>query len=196
MFKEIGDSRNALAYFQRALDTDQSGKYLQGYSYRAFQFYAMGNIEKAIDDINMAISLKKGDEPLQHHLGIWQMGMGRYAIACDIFDKILRTNPESLAIYNREILLYYWHHLDKDLSDWCIDVEMAPYIKEGGSTIVTYLTYTSYIMYVCTIYRKKTKKQCIFDFFPSFNSLFSSLLFLPFFLSFFLSFFLCLFLFV
>ena len=133
MFKEIGDSRNALVLFQRALDLEPGGRYLQGRSYRGFLYHSMGKIEKAIDDMEVALSLKRTDEQLLMHMGIWNMAIGRYSIAENLMTTVLAINPDNIVWYHRQIIIYYWNKLDENIQEWSIDAEMAPYIKEGLS---------------------------------------------------------------
>jgi tetratricopeptide (TPR) repeat protein len=151
MHKEVGNWVAAEAAFAKAIKSE-SQTFFQAYAHRGLMHMQMGKSALAIKDVTVAINalftIVKGtggaavpveerqarrNELVQNlvRAGVCYQTVGQYNKTVAYFDQAVSLAPSSNCLFQREVALFLWAHLDVDLTQYNIDDRVDPRLKDG-----------------------------------------------------------------
>jgi tetratricopeptide (TPR) repeat protein len=151
MHKEVGSWVAAEAAFAKAIKSE-SQTFFQAYAHRGLMHMQMGKPALAIKDVTVAINalftIVKGtggaavpveerqarrNELVQNlvRAGVCYQTVGQYNKTVAYCDQAVSLAPSSYCLFQREVALFLWAHLDVDLTQYNIDDRVDPRLKDG-----------------------------------------------------------------
>lgn len=126
-YKELADENRALEHFSLALKDEA---YTHGFYLRGWTYFSMGLHKHAYNDFTQALKCDRNFFEGWWMRAVAASGLGMQAAAVADFDCAIALRPDHAAWYQRQIALFYHHHLDKPLASFNIDAALNPEFKE------------------------------------------------------------------
>eukprot|EP01091_Cochliopodium_minus_P012349 TRINITY_DN3721_c0_g1_i1.p1 TRINITY_DN3721_c0_g1~~TRINITY_DN3721_c0_g1_i1.p1 ORF type:complete len:916 (+),score=281.95 TRINITY_DN3721_c0_g1_i1:281-2749(+) len=144
-YKERGNYEKSEESYTKAISIDEN--YENSYYLRGYARFSAGKHKNAEQDLEMAVHLNYRNSVMNlgvdnkskttvnleflQMLAIVKHGLGDFTGAIETYDKILKVDGTHVVWYNKEICLFWHHHLDKPLSQLDFDMQMNPSFKES-----------------------------------------------------------------
>jgi tetratricopeptide (TPR) repeat protein len=128
-YKDWGNYEKSEQFFTKSLEFDPN--YVHAYHLRAMARFGVGDHYRALDDLNTAVKSDPYHVDSRHMRGVIMHGIGMLKAGIAEYDYCLSRKPEHVAWYQKEIALYWQHHLDTDFYAFNMDRELDPHFKEA-----------------------------------------------------------------
>lgn len=126
-YKEMADEQQALHHFGLAL---KDNAYAHGHYLRGLAYFGMGLHKHAYNDFTQSLKIDRNFFEGWWMRAVCASGLGLESSAVSDFDCALALRPDHPAWYQRQLALFYHHHLDKPLTDFNIDAALGAEFKE------------------------------------------------------------------
>lgn len=127
-YKEMADENKALEHLTVAL---KENSYTHGFYLRGWTYFSMGLHKHAYNDFTQALKCDRNFFEGWWMRGVTSSGLGMVNSAVSDFDAALALRPEHPAWYQRQLALFYHHHLDTPLASFNIDAALSTELKEA-----------------------------------------------------------------
>lgn len=127
-YKEMADETKALEHLTVAL---KENSYTHGFYLRGWTYFSMGLHKHAYNDFTQALKCDRNFFEGWWMRGVTSSGLGMAQSAVSDFDSAITLRPEHPAWYQRQLALFYHHHLDTPLSSFNIDAALSTEFKEA-----------------------------------------------------------------
>jgi len=128
-YKDYGQIEPAEFFFTKSLTLDPD--YIHSYHLRGLERFAAGNHIGALSDFIEALKRDPTHKECLQMRGIVYHGLGRFRKAIQDYNTLVNTYPDHVTWYNKEVALFCHRHLDRKISQFNIDRQMDPYLKEA-----------------------------------------------------------------
>ena len=175
VYREIGDWRNALVNYNKAIKIDPNGISV---IYRKASLYQnLGMNNEAIKEYQKCIKLNPSMDSCAFHLAYCYFAIGNYYEANKIFSRLISANPQHYSVYRREVMMYTAMKANFPLYSYNPNVELESFPRAFSTQLeVTYMLppESQYISYNTRVTLNKNKVLFIPT--SSFNKSMKSLL--------------------
>lgn len=115
-YKDWGNTDKALEYFARALKIDPT--YVSANHVRALTWFGLGRHDKAVEDFSAVLYRDTTHFEARWMRAVATNDLGLFKKSIQDFDKALELRPDHFCWYQKQLSLFYQHHLDVSLKDY------------------------------------------------------------------------------
>lgn len=127
-YKEWAKEKEAFESFSLALNADPT--YSHAFYLRGLAYFGVGLHKAAYNDFTHALQIDKNLFEAWWMRAVCASGIGLEAAAVQDFDRAIAMRPEHAAWYQRQLALFYHHHMDTPFANYNIDASLGPEFKE------------------------------------------------------------------
>eukprot|EP00123_Amoebidium_parasiticum_P009401 comp19447_c0_seq1/m.22602 comp19447_c0_seq1/g.22602 ORF comp19447_c0_seq1/g.22602 comp19447_c0_seq1/m.22602 type:complete len:961 (-) comp19447_c0_seq1:504-3386(-) len=126
--KDWGDYDRSLKYFTVAVEKTPTDKY---YHQLAMLHYGVGAIDAARATLVKGLSYNGAAQESWCMRAVSEHGLGMFKAAMKSYDTLIKINPNHMGAYQCEVCLFWHHRLDLPVTDYSMDLDLSPLLKEG-----------------------------------------------------------------